>query len=203
MATHFADGEERRQEVARAFNKLEETYPTLWSADIAPKLVWGSEGMCYLNITGIYMPLTLEANVNTAVRPDEEAAVMCHELTHLRGYMQEEEANFIAYLACRDSDDPEFQYSGTLLALLHARNALYSADPEAYKAVNSLLDDGVRRDLQARSAFWKQYDTPAADVAQNVNDGYLKLNQQPDGVKSYGRMVDLLLSLTEKESAAS
>ena len=202
MATHFANGEERRQEAARAFNKLEETYPTLWSADIAPKLVWGSEGMCYLNITGIYMPLTLEANVNTAVRPDEEAAVMCHELTHLRGYMQEEEANFIAYLACRDSDDPEFQYSGTLLALLHARNALYSADPEAYKAVNSLLDDGVRRDLQARSAFWKQYDTPAADVAQNVNDGYLKLNQQPDGVKSYGRMVDLLLSLAEKENAA-
>ena len=127
---------------------------------------------------------------------------MCHELTHLRGYMQEEEANFIAYLACRDSDDPEFQYSGTLLALICARNALYSADPEAYKAVHSLLDDGVRRDLQDRSAFWKQYDTPAADVAQNVNDGYLKLNQQPDGVKSYGRMVDLLLSLTEKESAA-
>ena len=60
----------------------------------------------------------------------------------------------------------------------------------------------MRRDLQARSAFWKQYDTPAADVAQNVNDGYLKLNQQPDGVKSYGRMVDLLLSLAEKENAA-
>lgn len=30
-----------------------------------------------------------------------------------------------------------------------------------------------------------------------MNDGYLKLNQQSDGVNSYGRMVDLLLAWQE------
>ena len=29
----------------------------------------------------------------------------CHELSHLRGFMQEEEANFIGFLACVNADD--------------------------------------------------------------------------------------------------
>ena len=195
MQTHFSSQEERRWAASEAFNQLEDEFPTLWSASIAPKSIFLSEGMCYLKITGIYMPLTLEANVNTAIRPDELAATMCHELSHLRGYMEEAEANFIAYLACIKSDDKECRYAGTLLALIHAKNALYKADPDKNSEINALLSDGVKRDLTARNAFWQQYETPVAQVAESINDGYLKLNQQSDGVKSYGRMVDLLLGL--------
>lgn len=197
MQTHFSSQEERRWAASEAFNTLEDEFPTLWSASIAPKSIFLSEGMCYLKITGIYMPLTVEANVNTAIRPDELAATMCHELSHLRGYMEEAEANFIAYLACLKSDDKEFQYSGTLLALIHAKNALYKADPDKNAEINVLLSDGVKRDLTARNAFWQQYETPVAEVAESINDGYLKLNQQSDGVNSYGRMVDLLLAWQE------
>ena len=32
-----------------------------------------------------------------------------------------------------------------------------------------------------------------AEVANQMNDVYLKINDQKDGVKSYGRMVDLML----------
>ena len=32
------------------------------------------------------------------------------------------------------------------------------------------------------------------DAEESVNDTYLKMNSQADGVKSYGRMVDLMLS---------
>ena len=197
MQTHFSSQEERRWAASEAFNQLEDEFPTLWSASIAPKSIFLSEGMCYLKITGIYMPLTLEANVNAAIRPDELAATMCHELSHLRGYMEEAEANFIAYLACLKSDDTEFQYSGTLLALIHAKNALYKADPDKNAEINALLSDGVKRDLTARNAFWQRYETPVAQMAESMNDGYLKLNQQSDGVNSYGRMVDLLLAWQE------
>ena len=201
---HHADAlssqEERRWAASEAFNQLEDEFPTLWSASIAPKSIFLSEGMCYLKITGIYMPLTLEANANTAIRPDELAATMCHELSHLRGYMEEAEANFIAYLACLKSDDKEFRYAGTLLALIHAKNALYKADPDKNSEINALLSDGVKRDLTARNAFWQQYETPVAQVAESINDGYLKLNQQSDGVKSYGRMVDLLLAWQEVQN---
>lgn len=55
---------------------------------------------------------------------------MCHELSHLSGYMREDEANFIAFLACLQSDDPEFRYSGVYLASVHAMNALLTVDSD-------------------------------------------------------------------------
>jgi hypothetical protein len=36
-------------------------------------------------------------------------------------------------------------------------------------------------------------------VSNQLNDTYLKLNSQSDGVKSYGRMVDLMLAYNRSE----
>ena len=41
---------------------------------------------------------------------------MCHELL-TSGYIYEDEANFIAFLACVESDDSTFQYAGYLSVL--------------------------------------------------------------------------------------
>ena len=38
--------------------------------------------------------------------------VILHEFAHLKGFMQEDEANLIGYLACINSDDAFFRYSG-------------------------------------------------------------------------------------------
>jgi hypothetical protein len=57
----------------------------------------------------------------------------------------------------------------------------------------------VDLDLRANSAYWAKYeDTVVSTVSNKVNDTYLKANAQADGVKSYGRMVDLLLQNTER-----
>ena len=42
-----------------------------------------------------------------------------------------------------------------------------------------------------------------AEVAQQVNNAYLKANRQYDGVKSYGRVVDLLLAEWREEQTAT
>ena len=65
----------------------------------------------------------------------------------------------------------------------------------------SLLCDGVRRDFAANSEYWKQFEGKVAEVSQKINDAYLKANDQTDGTKSYGRMVDLLLALYRAENA--
>ena len=57
-----------------------------------------------------------------------------------------------------------------------------------------MLSDGVQRDLAANNAYWDQFEGPIAQISSQVNDSYLKANQQEDGVKSYGKMVDLLLA---------
>ncbi|WP_276929276.1 DUF3810 family protein, partial [Herbinix luporum] len=48
--------------------------------------------------------------------------------------------------------------------------------------------------------YWAKYeDTVVSTVSNKINDTYLKANAQSDGVKSYGRMVDLLLAKYRKD----
>jgi hypothetical protein len=44
------------------------------------------------------------------------------------------------------------------------------------------------------NAFLSRYITPAKDISNAANAAYLKSQGQADGVKSYGRMVDLLVA---------
>ena len=52
----------------------------------------------------------------------------------------------------------------------------------------------AKSNLAANDLFWDKYEGKAAEAASKMNDTYLKLNQQKDGVKSYGRVVDLMLA---------
>ncbi|MDK9710560.1 DUF3810 domain-containing protein [Acidaminobacter sp.] len=170
-----------------------------------PKSVWLSEAMLYTGITGIFMPFTGEANVNSRVPDLLLPANAMHEKAHQMGIAREDEANYAAYLACMSHPDADFQYSGTVLALIHATNALYREDPDAYFDLRQRYGEGLSKDLAAYSAFWKPYQGKVNDTADQINDTYLKTNRQADGVKSYGRMVDLLLAdfLSDGEIKAS
>ena len=162
-----------------------------------PKAVWLSEGLSWLGITGIYLPFTHESNVNVHQPAFLIAATAAHECSHQQGISREDEANFAAYLACRASNDPAAQYSGTMLALIYCGNALAAEDKSAYLALTESYSDGMRRDLRAHSAYWKRYEGKAEEIASAANDAYLKTHGQEAGIKSYGRMVDLMLAAYE------
>lgn len=184
------------------FNALHDDYPKLYTNG-TPKPVFFSEVMSYLDISGIYCPFTFEANVNVHMNDVAIPFTMCHELSHLSGYMREDEANFIAFLACIQSDDADFRYSGAYLAMVHATNALFSADLDLWRQVDAMRSDALRRDIESNNAYWARYDTPVAEVSNKVNDAYLKANGQQNGVKSYGRMVDLLLAYYQENGLPS
>ena len=159
------------------------------------KPVLWSRGLSETHITGVYFPFTGEANVNADV-PDLFFAATClHEAAHQRGFAREDEANFLGYYVASYSDNLSVQYSGTMLALVHAMNKLYTADSDAYFELRQTYCDGINRDLAFDSAYWQQFESRASEVAETVNNTYLKANLQQDGVKSYGRMVDLLIGL--------
>ncbi|MEG0155330.1 MAG: DUF3810 domain-containing protein [Lachnospiraceae bacterium] len=174
-------------------NQLGEQYPSLAGYYPRPKALLMPELLSYQNISGVYSPFTIEANYNNDMTPYNIPFTMCHELSHLRGFMQEEEANFIAYLACEVSDSMEFKYSGSLLAWIYSTNVLCNQAPQEYEALRASLSPQVRKDLEENSIFWDRYEGAVADVADRVNDTYLKANGQSDGVESYDRMVDLLV----------
>lgn len=175
-------------------------YPLLGGYTPRVKPVFASRVMSVLDIVGIYFPFTFEANINIDVPAYEIPAAMLHELAHYKGFMREDEANFIAYKASLVSGNDDFAYSGLMLALVHSTNALYSADRDAYWELTQQFDDGITADLNANAAYWKQFEGPVADFSEKVNDVYLKTNRQTAGVKSYGRMVDLLLAQYRKDN---
>ena len=175
--------------------KVAERYPALERPLYSPpKPVLASKLMSYANIGGMFFPFTMESNINVDNPFFVVPWTMAHELAHQCGFMREDEANFIAYLACKESDDALMRYSGYLLAYDNAVSALRKVDPEAASAIGSGLSAAVRRDLAQRAEHWAQYEGPVQDVSNAANDTYLKANNQADGMRSYGRMVDLLLA---------
>lgn len=183
------------QRAVRAIERLAETYPALERPLYSPpKPVLFSELMSYADIGGMYFPFTVESNINTSGPFFTLPATMAHELAHQCGFMREDEANFIAYLTCKDDADPLVRYSGLTLAFDHASSALARTDYEAYVAVYGSLAYEVRADRSARLEYWARYEGPVAHVSNAANNTYLRANGQTDGTASYGRMVDLLLA---------
>lgn len=168
-----------------------------------PKAALFSLPLAYMNIAGIYSPITFEAHVNALESDLMLPATACHEAAHLRGFAREDEANYIAYVVCCASGDTRFAYAGTLLALIHAGNQLNSVDRQAFLRVYMAYSPGLAADLNAYNENWEPYDGKAAEIHEKVNDAYLKSNGQASGVRSYGRMVDLLLAEKRKREGRS
>ena len=177
-----------------AMHRLGEEFPSVRGYYPQPKELLISEILSYQSLTGIYLPFTVEANYNGDMTAYNKPFTACHELSHLRGFMQEQEANFIAFLACIGSERMDFQYSGYLSGWVYCMNALYRADHDSWQEVRVQLDEAAEPDLAANNAFWNRYEGPVSETAERINDTYLKANGQADGVESYDRMVDLIVA---------
>lgn len=179
-----------------AMYSLADEYSVLDTYYPQPKAVLASPVMSNFNLAGMYFPVTVEANYNQAMPVSSQAFTVCHELSHLSGFIREDEANFIAFMACRESSSPYFRYSGYLGALTYTMNAYYGvADREDYAALYSSICETIRAEYAYRNSYWAQFEKKATfQAATAVNDAYLKANNQTDGTRSYGRVVDLLLA---------
>lgn len=110
-------------QLGEAYEQLDGYYPR-------PKALLSSDFMCQQHMQGYYFPFSMEANYNDVMHILNFPSTMCHELAHLRGYIYEDEANFIGYLACVQSEDAFFQYAGYLSMLVYLHNDIYRAQKE-------------------------------------------------------------------------
>ena len=156
-----------------------------------PKAIFPSSLMSYTGIEGIFVPFTYEPSVDTDYPAFVLPFDMSHEVAHFKGFAREDEANFLAYLACLSNPDVYFQYSGHMNALMYLSNALYETDQNLWKQDVSALDKRAARDLDFYNDYVQKHRSKAADVANQVNDDYLKAQGQP-GVISYDNFVNLL-----------
>jgi hypothetical protein len=169
-------------------------YTFVQRLDSRLKPVMLSELMSYTHITGVYSFFTGEANINVAFPDYTIPFTAAHELSHQRGIAREDEANFMAFLVCIDSEDPYIRYSGYLNLFEYVISALYSASPDLYASAIARIDPKVRIEMRAYSAFFDKYrDSTASKVSETVNNTSLIL-QGTEGTKSYGMVVDLAVA---------
>ncbi|MHB1315445.1 MAG: DUF3810 domain-containing protein [Christensenellales bacterium] len=173
---------------------VQKKIPGLRSIGGYGKTMASSRLVSYTGIAGIFFPYTGEPNINNDAPLPSLGSAMCHELAHLQGFSREDEASFISYLVCTSSGDPYMRYSGYLMAAMNAMNRLYEADYQAFAGLHDRYSNAVLYDLDEHNSYWAQFEGPVADTVEDINDSYLKSNNQTDGVQSYGRMVDLLLA---------
>lgn len=180
--------------VPLGFAAAARTHPLLAGASSPPKAALLSPLLSRMGITGIFCPFTGEAHVNADVPAPDLPFTASHELAHGHGFAREEEASYAGYLACLSHPDPGFRYSGVLMASAYAQSALARADRQAARRVEAARSAAVRRDLDALREWAARHQGPVEEASRRVNDAYLRAHGEADGVRSYGRMVDLLLA---------
>ena len=152
-----------------------------------------------MGIAGVTMPLTGEAAVNPNIPVVSIPFTMCHEMAHRMCISLERDANLAAFLACRVHNDPVFQYSGYFMAFRYCYNALISvktsAADNAASNIYSGINESLLADLQDYKAFYAaNMDDNASDLANSVNDTYIKVSGDESGTASYSEVCDLLVS---------
>ena len=181
------------------YRQLDGQYASLWGGVWRAKPVQLSHWWSYTGITGMYFPMLAEANINVDVPASGIPATVSHELAHTRGFAREDECNFLAYLTATHNPSPEFQYSGYLMAYIYCSNALYDYDKDMWGETRAHCSDAVSRDLGERNRYWKQFEGKVQQVSTAVNDAFITIQGDEDGVFSYDRVVQLIVGYYQAE----
>ena len=175
------------------FEKLDDDY----FAKYSPKAKTLSSQWIFsnLSIAGVSFSVTGEPNVNLGCANFYNLpSVLAHEMAHSKGVMRESDANSVAYYLLLNSDNPYLQYSvladvsSAISKLVRSLQRQENPNAEVNFTFSSLLQPQtsveVVADKIAYSAYWKDYQI-LDKFGTWLNDTYLKLMGQKDGVGSY------------------
>lgn len=188
-------------ESVHAMEAMGQQYDRLSGYYVTPKYLKCSELFSQQYIMGYYFPFSMEANINSVMYITNVAPTVCHELAHTKGFIFENDANMIGYLACIQSDDTFLQYCGYLSVLNYVNNDFYkSVNKSTYKKhvriSDRVADDNVfltREDWQAVEKKAVVKTSTVKKVSNNFLNTNLKLNGVDEGIQQYNEVVNLLL----------
>ena len=178
------------------FDRLSGFYPR-------PKPLLLSNFFSQQYMMGYFFPFSMEANYNASMYIVNKPVTMCHELAHVKGFMYEDEANFIAYLAGAYSDDDFFRYSAYMSVLGFVERDFITSignDAAIYREHPQITDLVRSDDIFLTPEAWAQVERNAIfstdlvrEISNEIVEANLIINGVSDGALSYGRVVQLLL----------
>lgn len=180
------------------YDSLRITYPFLEYRGPSLKKSLFSRMLTYMGYGGYLNPFTNEAQVNARI-PLFRFPVICgHEIGHQLGYSAENETNFIGYLVTATHPDPYFRYSAYAYAASYCLAEIHARDSLASRRLYQDFHPGVRKNFDELEAFWTQYENPMEPYFKKAFNTFLKANNQAEGIRSYNRIVSLLVAYHRK-----
>lgn len=189
------------QEAIQEMKRLGKTYDQLSGYYPISKPIYFSEFLSQQYMAGYYFPFSMESNYNDIMYISNLPSTICHELSHLKGFIYEDEANFIGYLACVTSKNPFFQYSGYLSVYNYIERDLKQSVTETEYQKQEQINELVKKDnIFLTKETWEQVNRNAmfrTETVSKLSDIFtetsLKLNGVENGMESYHDVVHLLL----------
>lgn len=190
-------------EAVHAMQALGEIYPQLKGYYTTPKQLKHSEFISQQYMRGYYFPFSMEANYNGVMYIMQHPSTMCHELAHTKGFIYEDEANLISFLACINSEDIVFQYSGYLSVLTYIDNDFKESINDNRVLYNShvRISNQVKKDnVFLTKDAWTNVEKKAVVKTETVKkasntliESNLVLNGVEEGKACYCEVVGLLM----------
>ena len=137
-------------------------YPRMKDALCSDFLEW-------MDIGGYTYPYTMEITWNLYCNDLYYPFLFAHESAHHQGYYQENEANYVAFLACTQSDDPLIRFAGYNEIYYYLNNAYIET------LYNSL-------EKEEATALYKQQPHVSMQVMKDRSDAYLAAQERYEAV---------------------
>jgi hypothetical protein len=191
------------KEGVRVYKKISLQYPFLRYEQVSIKpSVFTNIGQ-FFGFTGYYNPFSGEAQLKTTVPAFVKPFILCHEMAHQLGYAKENEANMVAFLSGRVSDNVEFRYSAYWDAYTYALRELRRYDTTAFKELRKTVHPQFKKDYQTYLEYLYKSRNVVEPFMSEFYDSYLKLNNQPKGKATYNEVVAWLVAYMKKYGKAA
>jgi len=142
-------------------------------------------------VDGLTAPLALETLLNPDLTRAERPFTLAHEWAHLSGHAAEADANYVAWLVTQEAGTwAQTQYSGWLFLVSEAARQVPA---DRRRLALAALGGGPRQDLADIAARLRSRVDVVERVGWRVYDSYLRSQGVDDGVRSYSRVVTLIV----------
>ena len=140
-------------------------------------------------IDGYYNPFTGEGQVNSNLPGFVLPFIICHEMAHQAGIAAEGDANLMAYAIGTMPNDTSFNYSCYLNIWLYTNNRMYHRDSAVAKSFEDKLNKLTVAHIDTLEQISNKYNKIMTGYSRKIYDSYLKMQDQKEGMKSYGNVV--------------
>lgn len=150
-----------------------------------------------VSVLGFMGPFLCESQLNLDLPVVEYPFTLAHELAHLAGVTSEAEANYWAFVYCRQSDNPSVRYSGHLALLPYAASSAGSLLPEdAYSEWTNNISGKVKEDYAATRDYWETKRVGIIDTVQRwMMDRLLRTNGVSEGARDYYGVIGMIMTM--------